>query len=179
MIHNSNPKKSALRRIFLLLAAGFFALATVLSAPANADTPWSQSPADNRYDSVSRQSIQPNAAKPTEAKSNLPANVATDVTPAGEWAGCPLGAACIYRDGHPDHLRREYITNMYWSYGAHNLVNQFGDHWVLNNQYGGPNATVVLCYGYNGTNCTGRVIPPGWAFVENLTPINSIVLNRP
>lgn len=98
---------------------------------------------------------------------------------ASDFAGCPSGAVCIYEDGDVNHLSVAYITDTYWSYGAHNLVNQFNDHWVVNNQYGGPNATAVVCYGYNGSNCTGDTIPPGWGFVENLTPINSIVLNRP
>ncbi len=98
---------------------------------------------------------------------------------ASDFYGCPSGAVCIYRDGNPDHLSAAYITNTYWSYGAHNLVNQLNNHWVLNNQYGGPNATAVLCYGYNGTSCTGGAIAPGWGFVVDLTLINSIVLNRP
>ena len=40
-------------------------------------------------------------------------------------------------------------------------------------------ATATLCYGYNGGNCTGATIPAGGWRAENLTPINSIRLNRP
>ncbi len=40
---------------------------------------------------------------------------------------------------------------MYWSYGAHNLSNQYGDHYVFDNQYGG--ASMSLCTGYNGVGC--------------------------
>lgn len=45
-------------------------------------------------------------------------------------------------------------TNVYWSYGAHNLSNQHGDHYVFNNQYGG--ASMSLCTGYNGVGCGAR-----------------------
>jgi hypothetical protein len=48
---------------------------------------------------------------------------------------------------------------------------------VDNNQTGG--ATVTLCYGYNGGDCTGPTIPAGSVLLRNLTPINSIRLNRP
>jgi hypothetical protein len=104
---------------------------------------------------------------------------ASSAQAASDFFGCPSGAVCIYRDGNPNHLSAAFITNEYFSYGAHNLVNQFNDHWVLNNQFGGPNATAVLCFGFGGTNCNGDIISPGVGFVENLTPINSIVLNRP
>lgn len=36
---------------------------------------------------------------------------------------------------------------VYWAYGAHNLSNQYGDHYVVNNQYGG--AWVELRTGNN------------------------------
>lgn len=92
------------------------------------------------------------------------------------WYGCPGGAVCIYGqnadyiDGHP--------TNIYYSYGAHNLSGQLGYHFVMNNQYGGGNATAFLCTGYNGVGWFDTVPMDviGW---NDLTPINSIVLNRP
>ena len=91
------------------------------------------------------------------------------------WDGCPSGAVCIYGEGvvpkdnpHP--------TDVYYSYGAHNLSNQFGQHWILNNQTGG--ATASLCNGSNGTNCTDT-IAQGTGLLRNFTPINSITLNRP
>jgi hypothetical protein len=91
------------------------------------------------------------------------------------WDGCPYGAVCIYGQG-VEPIDNPHPTNVYYSYGAHNLSNQFGNHWVYNNQYGG--ASVSLCKGYNGTNCTST-IPEGYAVYADLTPINSITLNRP
>ncbi|MEU6557104.1 hypothetical protein ABZ915_43730 [Streptomyces sp. NPDC046915] len=105
------------------------------------------------------------------------ASAATDA-----YYGCPAGAVCIYAQdpgkeptADPDPHR---ITNIYYSYGAHNLSNQYGYHWVANNQTGGSNATYDLCRGYNGVNCTFGGIPRT-AWHDDLTPINSIVLNRP
>ena len=85
--------------------------------------------------------------------------------------GCPKGAVCIYpgtsfNGGHP--------SDVFFSYGAHNLRNQFGNHYVFNNQVGG--ATVFLCTGFNGTGrCQGEV-KNGDTKIRNLTPINSIRL---
>ncbi|WP_033285830.1 MULTISPECIES: hypothetical protein [unclassified Streptomyces] len=102
---------------------------------------------------------------------------AAQAKPAGSvpWDGCPSGAVCIYGEGvvpkdnpHP--------TDVYYSYGAHNLSNQFGQHWILNNQTGG--ASVTLCNGSNGTNCTDTIAQDN-GLLRNFTPINSIVLNRP
>lgn len=90
--------------------------------------------------------------------------------------GCPGGAACIYPEGADIHSSTP--TDVFYSYGAHNLRNQFGNHYVLNNQWGGANATVRLCKGYNGVDCV-ITIPMNEFGVYNLTPINSIVLNRP
>ncbi|MBO3747331.1 hypothetical protein J5X84_14740 [Streptosporangiaceae bacterium NEAU-GS5] len=109
------------------------------------------------------------------------AKQATQATQAGgTYLGCPYGAVCIYTDTTFSHR-----TQTFWSYGPHNLVNQFGRRPVVNNQYGG--ATATLCYGYNGVNCDpGWTLPPveGTACIAcyslpDLTPFNSIVLNRP
>lgn len=108
----------------------------------------------------------------------IPASAAHAADTSSLW-GCPSGAVCIYADAKSSHLNGNYITNTYWSYGPHNLSNEFNDHWVVNNQTGGINATAVLCDGYNGTKCTGIIDYPGVAIGPNLTPINSIVLNRP
>jgi hypothetical protein len=82
-------------------------------------------------------------------------------------AGCPSGDVCIYPgdgdSGDPD---------TYYTYGAHNLSNQYGTHLIVNNQTGG--ATFRLCTGYNGARC-GDPKGPG-SYHENLTPINSITL---
>lgn len=93
----------------------------------------------------------------------------------GPWDGCPYGAVCIYGQG-VEPRDNPHPTNIYYSYGAHNLSNQVGYHWVYNNQYGG--ASTTLCNGYNGTNC-GETFPEGYAGYRDLTPVNSITLNRP
>ncbi|MFB6888523.1 hypothetical protein ACFCX4_04305 [Kitasatospora sp. NPDC056327] len=91
----------------------------------------------------------------------------------GPWDGCPYGAVCIYpQDSDTDRPP----TDVLWSYGAHNLRNQNGWHWVLNNQSGGAHAH--LCTGYNGTGC-GYDLPAQVAVYADLTPINSITLDRP
>jgi hypothetical protein len=89
--------------------------------------------------------------------------------------GCPGGAVCIYAQGAD--YKAGHPTNIYYSYGAHNLSNQVGDHYVMNNQYGG-NATLDLCLSYNGVDCP-YTLGQDVTFKYNLTPINSIVLNRP
>lgn len=92
----------------------------------------------------------------------------------GSWDGCPSGAVCIYGEGVHDNLTTP--TNVYWSYGAHNLSGQYNWHWVLNNQTGGAHAH--LCLGSNGANCNYD-LPADVAVWANLTPVNSITLDRP
>ncbi|MCX5329128.1 MULTISPECIES: hypothetical protein [unclassified Streptomyces] len=86
--------------------------------------------------------------------------------------GCPYGAVCLYNNADPN----SGIQNggVYWAYGPHNLSNQYGDHYVMNNQY--DDAWVELCTGYNGTGRGTTIISAGWGFPQNLSPINSIVL---
>ncbi|MFC7304384.1 hypothetical protein ACFQVC_09200 [Streptomyces monticola] len=93
--------------------------------------------------------------------------------PADEWAGCPDGAVCIYpKDQDP----AQKPSDIFYSYGAHNLSNQFGNHWVLNNQHSG--ATASLCTGSGGSGC-GDPIAAKTGVYADLGPINSITLNRP
>ncbi|UIJ34318.1 hypothetical protein [Allobranchiibius sp. GilTou73] len=94
----------------------------------------------------------------------------------GTYEGCPYGAVCIYpqnagwNGGHPE------AGGVYWSYGAHNLSNQYGNHYVFNNQYGG--ARMAFNYGYNGTH--RRSTMNAYTYVDlDLYPINSITLLRP
>ncbi|MBB4951728.1 hypothetical protein F4556_007263 [Kitasatospora gansuensis] len=98
--------------------------------------------------------------------------------------GCQPGYVCIYADSTLNALQNGNIIARFDRYGANNLDNINGNHWVVNNQTGGSNATAVMCYNYWGGNCSGRVVdvqPDGWntAVVVDLTPINSIWLNRP
>ncbi|MFG3053399.1 hypothetical protein ACGFZP_20955 [Kitasatospora sp. NPDC048239] len=90
----------------------------------------------------------------------------------GSWDGCPYGAVCIYPQDSPTGSP----TDVFWSYGAHNLSNQNGWHWVLNNQSGGAHAH--LCTGYNGAGCNYDMAAQNGVYAD-LTPINSITLDRP
>ena len=90
-----------------------------------------------------------------------------------DYYGCPYGAVCIYNNADPGSGIES--GGIYWAYGAHNLSNQFGDHYVVNNQYG--DAWVELCTGYNGTGKGKSIILAApYGNVEYLSPINSIVL---
>ncbi|MFE6865787.1 hypothetical protein ACFVFS_04460 [Kitasatospora sp. NPDC057692] len=91
----------------------------------------------------------------------------------GPWDGCPYGAVCIYPQ---DSDTSRPPTDIFYSYGAHNLHNQVGNHWVLNNQSGGAHAH--LCTGSNGTGC-GEDLAAETGVYADLTPINSITLDRP
>lgn len=96
---------------------------------------------------------------------------------SGTESGCPYGAVCVYSGSDLSSS----ITYTFWSYGPHNLSAQYGKHAVLNNQYG--DATASLCKGYNGTNCEPELLGAYeycycW-IAPDLTPINSITLNRP
>ncbi|MFB7911466.1 hypothetical protein ACFC1T_34050 [Kitasatospora sp. NPDC056076] len=91
----------------------------------------------------------------------------------GDWAGCPSGAVCVYpQDQNP----AVSPSAVYWSYGAHNLSGQYGNHWVLNNQTGGAHAH--LCKSSGGGNCVYD-IPAQNGVYYDLGPINSITLDRP
>ncbi|MFJ2830021.1 hypothetical protein ACIPC1_21105 [Streptomyces sp. NPDC087263] len=92
---------------------------------------------------------------------------------AADWAGCPSGAVCIYPQNQDPAVSP---SNIYWAYGPHDLSNQTGRHWVLNNQTGG--ATADLCLNYGGTNCNYHM-PSQFGAYADLTPVNSIKLNRP
>ncbi|MEV7004477.1 hypothetical protein AB0N62_43755 [Streptomyces sp. NPDC093982] len=90
--------------------------------------------------------------------------------PASDWAGCPYGAVCVYPQNQNPAVSPSHI---YWTYGAHNLSNQYGNHWVLNNQYDG--AVVELCLSYNANDCTSS-IAAGHGEYRDLSPINSLHL---
>ncbi|MER7921549.1 MULTISPECIES: hypothetical protein [unclassified Streptomyces] len=117
------------------------------------------------------------AAFATAAVTVVAMSGAAQAKPADDtpWDGCPSGAVCIYGEGVVP-ANNPHPTDVYYSYGAHNLSNQVGQHWILNNQTGG--ASVTLCNGYNGTNCTETIAQDN-GLLRNFTPINSIVLNRP
>ncbi|TWD79372.1 hypothetical protein FB561_0430 [Kribbella amoyensis] len=90
----------------------------------------------------------------------------------GTYAGCPYGAVCVYPNGSWNGGRPSHV---YYSYGAHNLSNQFGTHRVFNNQYGGAKA--YICLEYGGKNCPTYLAQ--YHYVDkNLTPINSLKLTK-
>lgn len=90
--------------------------------------------------------------------------------------GCPSGWTCVYSGPNPATSR---IDAEFFSYGAHNLSNEYGTHAVYNNQTGGAGA--YLCTGYNGVNCTNNGlitydVPAGLFLDVDLSPVNSILL---
>ena len=102
--------------------------------------------------------------------------MATPASAAGPSVhGCPYGAVCIYPTGGSPAGRPE-PGGVYFSYGAHNLRNQFGYHTIVNNQYGG--ARYELCTRYAGFGSCTKPVSPGRTVSYNLTPYNSIVLAR-
>lgn len=64
----------------------------------------------------------------------LPLTVTSPAHAAGTVYGCPYGAVCVY----PENAgwNGSHPSLIFYSYGAHNLSNQLGRHYVLNNQYG-------------------------------------------
>jgi len=94
---------------------------------------------------------------------------------AGTKYGCPYGAVCIYPQ-NAELTAGPEAGGIFYSYGPHNLVNQFGRHLFYNNQYGG--AGFKVCTGYNGVNCSPVARATGPYTFYDLTPINSIVLVR-
>jgi len=100
-----------------------------------------------------------------------PAASTASPPPTGTYQGCPSGAVCVYpqdagwNNGHP--------SDSYYSYGAHNLVNQFGTHRIFNNQTGGAN--MRNCTRTGGTGCPGH-LAAGRYMDQDLAPINSITL---
>lgn len=112
------------------------------------------------------------AALSATAFAGMSGTATADPGAAGEDNfGCPYGAVCLY-EGHswnnntPEHI--------YWSYGVHQLENEFGPHRIYNNQSGGASAT--YCDGVDGTDC----IEPFDRFVlvdiGDITPVNSVKL---
>ncbi|MBB1261934.1 hypothetical protein [Streptomyces alkaliterrae] len=96
-------------------------------------------------------------------------------TPAAQAAtvkGCASGYVCMYQS-HEDYQNGK-PSHRWYTYGAHNLSNQFGRKYIANNQYGG--AKVQLCNGYNGTNCSRSIILPDTHVYIDITPINSVKL---
>ncbi|MGY1583872.1 hypothetical protein [Streptomyces sp. MN13] len=93
---------------------------------------------------------------------------------ASPWANCPDGAVCLYPEGEDPP---QYPSHTFWSYGAHNLQDQYNWHWILNNQYGGARAK--LCSGPDGTGTCSDGMAPQTGWWVYFTPVNSVVLYLP
>jgi hypothetical protein len=96
---------------------------------------------------------------------------ATSAQAVETWEGCPAGAVCIYPEGAGFNNGRP--SHAFFSYGAHDLENQFGTHYIINNQVDGAKART--CTGFDGAGCEG-FMNPQTVLIKDLTPINSIVL---
>ena len=90
---------------------------------------------------------------------------------AGTVHGCPSGYACIYPQNAGWNGDRPSLK--YYRYGSYQLSNQFGNHYVLNNQTGG--APFWACTDWNGNTCPWYV-EAGRSYQVDLTPINSVRL---
>lgn len=148
---------SRLIRLCLVVAAAVASVTLGAIAPATAAT---SQPAQTR-DAITWH-VRPAVAAPAAGSS---------------WYHCPYGAVCIYPEGkNPTTNSGVYpeSNGIFYSYGYHNLSNQYNNHYIVDNQYG--SAWDFECSGYNGT---GKVLgngphhSAGW---ENLTPVNSVVL---
>ena len=89
--------------------------------------------------------------------------------------GCPDGAVCLYNGATTDSGVES--NGVFWSYGAHDLSGQEGEHAVVNNQTNG--AWLTFCGGYGGrdpglgSEAPNTQWPP---YTQDLSPVNSIIL---
>jgi hypothetical protein len=109
-------------------------------------------------------------AGPGDRAATSAAKVTTVVAPAATVHGCPSGYVCIYPG---ESYNGDVPSLKFLTYGAHNLSNQYGWKYILNNQTGG--AIARICDGYNGTNCW-LTIYPGETWDIDFTPVNSVYL---
>ncbi|WP_323183974.1 hypothetical protein [Streptomyces sp. NBC_01306] len=144
-------------------------------ASLEVDRPAEQGPQTNGDFFMLRRITTALAAGALLAGIGLASSGTASAAPAGgPWVGCPYGAVCIYgQDANP--WGSPHPTDVYYSYGAHNLSGKYGHHYIVNNQYNG--ASVSLCSGYNGVGCHPQ-LPAQNAQTYDLTPVNSITLNR-
>ncbi|GER91849.1 hypothetical protein KDW_60110 [Dictyobacter vulcani] len=90
---------------------------------------------------------------------------------AGTVHGCPVGYACIY----PQNAgwNGDHPSNTYYNYGTYKLYNQYGNHYIYNNQTGG--APFWLCTDSYGKTCPWYVAA-GTSAQTDFTPLNSVKL---
>ena len=91
--------------------------------------------------------------------------------------GCSSGDVCVYNGS----TFASGVELRYYNYDDYNLVSQYGRHLIVNNQHYDSHfheaAEASLCTGYNGTKQLYDSVSEGDYQVENLTPVNSIVVN--
>ncbi len=89
----------------------------------------------------------------------------------GTVHGCPSGYACIYPQDAG--WNGDHPSQTWYSYGTYQLSNQYGNHYIYNNQTGG--APFWLCTDWKGNTCPSYVAA-GAAAQTDFTPINSVKL---
>jgi hypothetical protein len=91
--------------------------------------------------------------------------------------GCPYGDVCVYPAN--TGWNGDQPKYFFYTYGAHNIYNEYGTHRILDNQYGAH--SVVACSGPDGTGpqvggAEGGTVYGPYSWDQNLTPVNSFVL---
>lgn len=91
-----------------------------------------------------------------------------------KW-GCPGGAVCMYDT--QDHWLNDTPDHVWYSYGYHALTDEYGPHWVFNNQYAtsAGRAGAYACKAAKASSCTLRIAMDDWESFD-ATPINYIRL---
>ncbi|MFF9485343.1 hypothetical protein [Streptomyces sp. NPDC014676] len=105
------------------------------------------------------------------ATAAMTAGGTTQAHAADSWANCPYGAVCIYPQNQNPAVSPSHV---FWAYGPHRIYNQFGYHWVLNNQ--SDYAVAYLCKSV-GTDCHDSINSQEGLYF-NLDPINSVTLSE-
>jgi hypothetical protein len=116
------------------------------------------------------------AAQASTSPANCPYGRICGLRTGQAVPGCSGGYVCVYNGS----TFGTGVEMRYYNYGAYNLHSQYGHHLIVNNQHYDSQyheaAEADLCTGYNGTKLFWNSVDEGDYQVENLTPINSIVL---
>lgn len=93
-----------------------------------------------------------------------------DTSRAAEHS-CPSGHVCMYAGKY--NMDTGIIEHSYYTYGSHQFYDEYGYHYIYNNQTDGAGFT--LCRGSYGTDCDDTYRAVG-AYLVHLTEYNSIKL---
>jgi len=125
--------------------------------------------------------VSSSAASPVESATSIPVSsppVGT-VPPSPSATGgtidnCPSGYVCLYSD---PGWSTNTVEHMWKAYGYHALTDEYGTHWILNNQYatsaGRPGA--FACTSTTASSCTVSVPMGQWRRLD-ITPVNEVRL---